>query len=562
MVSGKDISQMGKYYAIGGTLKMIVGDIKRIDLGISSFERMITEGNLYVDKTRMIESFLNYTSSVQLITRQRRLGKSLNMDMLRCFLTDKEDLRHLFKGLYIETSSVWDKANSAPVFYFDFKGLRLDNYKQSIYFSVCELIDNNCSDVKLSRAVKHYLDNNDFNSTDGLYYLTESIFKATGKRSYILIDEYDKLLMEAYNIEQYEEVRSYIAAFLSSGLKGNHNLEKALLTGVMRISHESILSGLNNIVTFDVFGDDIYTDDYGLTDSEIEAISNLTEIDISRLSQWYNGIRIYGHAIYNIFSVMSFLARNRYECYWGKSGTMDIIANLLNNDRKAVLAELLTGEHVDVAIETRISLKDLSSGTNDQAFYSLLVQAGYLALEEAVPTGSVSTQVSIPNAELMIVWKQFILNVLNINIPKIRTLFDNSLNLELFSSDVEYFLSDRLSYHDLGGYKGKNARRVHERIYHVFILGILSAYDDALCKRPLSNRESGDGRFDILVERPDTSYIFEFKASKASCGLDKDALDALAQIDTKRYGEDLNSEKPLVKVGIALFGKTCKVRCR
>ncbi|MCL1997723.1 MAG: AAA family ATPase, partial [Turicibacter sp.] len=112
---------------------MVVGNPKKIDLSTSSFERMIERGNLYIDKTRFIENFLEESSSVQLVTRQRRLGKSLNMDMVRCFLTDRQDNRHLFKGLYIENSHVWENVNSAPVFYFDFKGLNPHTYKKNVY---------------------------------------------------------------------------------------------------------------------------------------------------------------------------------------------------------------------------------------------------------------------------------------------------------------------------------------------------------------------------------------------------------------------------------------------
>ena len=534
---------------------MISGDIKKIDLSISSFERMITKSNLYVDKTRLIEHFLTTASSVQLVARQRRLGKSLNMDMLRCFLTDKEDLRHLFRGLYIETSPVWAKINSSPVFYFDFKGLQTDNYKRKIYDMICEHIDNYCNIADLSRAARRYLKDDNFNDTDGLYYLTESVYKATGKRSYLLIDEYDKLLMDNYNADMYEEIRAFKTALFSAGLKGNHYLEKALITGVMRISHESMFSGLNNIVTFDVFNDDVYTNDYGLTDEEVKSLNRLAAFDIDEMRDWYNGVRIGGCAIYNIYSVMSYLAQKRFDSYWGKSGAMDIIVSLLNDSRRAILARLMNGEQAVVSIANKVSLRDLSGKTSDQAFYSLLVQAGYLSIS------TTQALVSIPNTELMIVWKEFILEKLYPDIPQIRTLFDNADNLKSFSVDLEYFLCDRLSYHDLAVRKDEDAGRIQERLYHIFLLGILSAYDDVRFKYPQSNRESGDGRYDILVEKSCGNFIFEFKASNSSEDLNEKAEEALNQIEAKRYGADLDIRKRLVKVGVAFHGKICKVRC-
>jgi hypothetical protein len=152
---------------------------------------------LYVDKTRMIEHFLMDTSRVNLIARQRRMGKSLNMDMVRCFLTDKDDLRHLFKGLYIESSPVWEMAHSSPVFFYDFRRLQPDMYKEKLYFTTCEYLREYVKKgTELSVAAEHYTKNGNVNDADGLFHLTEAAFNATGKRSYILIDEYDKPLMD------------------------------------------------------------------------------------------------------------------------------------------------------------------------------------------------------------------------------------------------------------------------------------------------------------------------------------------------------------------------------
>jgi len=545
---------------------MVVGDINRIELSLSSFERMITEGNLYVDKTRLIEHFLSGAGAVQLVARQRRLGKSLNMDMLRCFLTDRVDFRHLFKGLYIESHPVWEKANSAPVFYFDFKELTAETYQEQIIDKMVEYVCSFTAPNKLEFSLKRKFDqlvDTPKRAGESLRFLTEMAYNLTGKRAYLLIDEYDKLLMENYDSAKYEEIKTFETTLLSSALKGNHCLEKALLTGVTRVSHESLLSGLNNVVTFDVFNDELYTADYGLTDDEMIELSHLTNIDIDKAREWYNGIRIGGHAIYNIYSVMSHLSRKdkRYSCFWGQSGTMDVIARMLNDNRKTIFAKLLNGEDAEVAMSTRISLKDLSNGASDNTFYSLLVQSGYLALNKMVPGKPSSAIVTIPNAELMMVWREFILDKLYSNAPQIMTLFDNAEDMGLFSRDLEYFLSDRLSYHDLAVYNQENKLQTHERVYHVFLLGILSAYEDARFMYALSNRESGDGRYDILVERATANYIFEVKSCDTGDDLESHAKKALAQIDSKRYGADFDKGKRLVKIGIAICGKRCRVKC-
>jgi len=542
---------------------MIVGSTKRISLSTSSFEDIISKGHLYVDKTRMIEHFLEEASEVQLISRQRRLGKSLNMDMLRCFLTDGVDYRHLFNGLYIEKSHVWGKAHSAPVFYFDFKSLRLESYHKQIMCQVDKYIYSLVDPDELKGYFKRMYQNimgDPVRAADSLHYLTELTFEVTGKRSYILIDEYDKLLMDNYNSDKYDEIRKFETALLSSALKGNKYLEKALLTGVMRISHESMLSGLNNVETHDVFSDCVYTEDYGFTDEEILKLNQLCEFDIAELKAWYNGIKINGCAIYNTYSVMSFIKKKFFDCYWGKSGAMDIIVGLLNDERKLVVAKLLNKEQAEVAVDSRISLKRLSNAAGDEAFYSLLVQAGYLSIDEKLSDQSTSF-LTIPNKELLVVWKEFILKSLYSGVVRVKTLFDNVSNLNIFADDLEYFLKDRLSYHDLAVYEGESKTKTYERIYHIFLLGILSAYEDTRCHYPISNRESGDGRYDILVEKFNSYFIFECKACEKESELDKEARSALAQIDIKRYGVDLRNDKQLVKIGLAFYRKLCKVKC-
>ena len=543
---------------------MIIGDAKNINLSTSSFERMITAGSLYADKTRMIENFLSSKSDVHLLARQRRTGKSLNLDMLRCFLTDKEDFRHLFAGLYIESSPIWSKVNSAPVLYFNFKALHTNNYWQDVAMQIYKNLRSVISLDDLDHYQKSQFENMTNNRdavTHGLQLLTEIVYEVTGKRPYLLIDEYDKLLIANYNTDKYDEIISFETALLSNVLKDNNYLEKALLTGVMRVSHESVFSGLNNVVIFDIFNDNVYTHDYGLMEDEINELHELTGFDIDEVRAWYNGIRIGGHAIYNVYSVMSHIFRGKMDCYWGKSGTMDMIVHMLNDSRKSTLARLLNGERVEVEMNDRVSLRQISHDSGDQAFYSMLVQAGYLALEEAVLSRSATATVTIPNIELMIVWKRFIFDNVFGSVPKLRTLFDNANDLNLLAKDVEHFLHDRLSYHDLAVHKNEDSNRAREQLYHVFLLGILSAYDDVNYKRPLSNRESGDGRYDILVEKPTDNFIFEFKTADSADNLVARAKEALAQIEAKRYGEDISTQKRLVRVGVAFFGKMCKVQC-
>ncbi|MCL1998231.1 MAG: ATP-binding protein [Turicibacter sp.] len=546
---------------------MVIGNIKKIDLGTSSFERVIANDNFYVDKTRLIEHFLNDSSQVHLITRHRRLGKSLNMSMLRHFLTDAVDYRHLFKGLYVEGSSVWGKANSASVFNFEFKNLSAEDYKGQIRQSIEKHAYSLCKSKNLDGYAKRCFDrlvDGTAALSDGLQQLTELAHELTGKRSYILIDEYDKILMDNHNSPQYEEIRNFLTLFFSAGVKGNEYLEKALLTGVMRISRESLFSGLNNIKVFDVFDDNLYTDDYGFTESEIDELQVLANFDKAELKAWYNGILVHGHAIYNTYSVATFLDSDKYDCHWTRSGVMDIIAELLNEDRMATLARLLDGERILQTVDKRISLKGLSPEyTLDRDFYSLLVQAGYLAVEteSAESPENALVALTIPNKELMLAWKDFILKYAFKEPTPILNIFRNSHNAEKFAEDLQGILDNRMSYHDFLKPRDEPTKKALERTYQQFMLILLCAYGDSKKCYPTSNRESGDGRYDVFIERKEAYYIFELKSSEKAEGLADDAAAALRQINEKRYGVELDEDKRLVRIGLAFFGKQCAVVC-
>ena len=542
---------------------MIHGDITKINLGTASFERIITHNSFFIDKSKFIEHVIRDSNTVILITRPRRSGKSLNLDMLRCFLTDKSDNRNLFKGLYIENSCVWEKINSALVFSFSFKNMNAANYRSKLFLQVYTEFYNHFDDSQLSKANRFkwdmYCDQRGADS-DGLLLLSELAYYITGKRPYILIDEYDKVLRDYYNADEYDVIFEHIKQFLSAGMKDNSFLEKAVLTGVLRISYESMFSDLNNIKTYDMYGDQVYTDDYGITDEEMDEIQAFVPLDRKKIHQWYNGIKINQKPIYNIYSVSAFLDSRRYECYWGSSKLLEMTIELMNENRRQVILEFLNGEQNEVPVDTRVSLKQLWEKRDDSSFYSFLIQGGYLALDKLVPE-KYSAMASIPNIELSDVWKRFILTYFYPEHRKIMTMFDNADNLSLLSKDIERFINDSLSYFDLSVHKGEEAGKIWERVYHIFVLGILAAYSDTKYIKPVSEGEGGDGRYDILYQRGNAYFIFEFKSCNEVKQLKMHAHEALNQITTKRYAARLDPDRPIIKVGIAVYGKQCKVIC-
>ena len=542
---------------------MFVGDITRIKLGDSSFESVITNGVLYVDKSMFIEHFLKEEPYVQLIARQRRLGKSLNMDMLRCFLTDQTDYRPLFEHLQIHNSEVWGRANSAPVFHFDFKHLDNNDYKNQIFGMVKDYTLKYVNDSKCPQVyVEAYneLAAGKRSEVDSLLLLTAIAYTVTGKKSYILIDEYDEMLMKNMHNERYHEMRDFITLLFSSALKGNKFLEKALLTGVTRISYEGMLSGLNNLQTYDVFRDSVYAEDYGLTEVEVTELSAARYFDIDEARRWYNGVKIGGRAIYNMYSVMSMLHFKTFDCYWGASGSMGAIVSIMSASRKRAIIGLLDeGAVKNVILEEKISPVQLMAGNSDSMFYSFLVQTGYLSLEEKNQTAG---KVAIPNLELQDVWKRFLLSNFFSLTGNMDSLFIHLEDPEGLAAAVETYLSntlDALSYHDLPRFKGADGkRRVPENNYHILLYAILTAGKDLFQYEAIrSNRESGDGRYDIMVEFADRAVIFEIKSAADDEDMDEIAQAALRQIKNMRYGADLN--KPIMGVGCAFRKKTCAV---
>ncbi|MDR1536643.1 MAG: ATP-binding protein [Clostridiales bacterium] len=545
---------------------MHIGDLSRIDLTTSDFSLVIENNLLFVDKSLFIEHFLNETQQVQIIARPRRLGKSMNLLMLHCFLTDSVDYRPLFGNLAIRQSPVWGKAHGSPSFMLDFKGLNAALYKRQIQLMVNEYSAIYASDP---RCPQYYRDlYNEYrpegkSTPDAIKNLTKMARAVTGKRSYVLIDEYDKLLIDIIGTKEYTEVRDYLTQVLSAAMKGNMCLEKGLLTGVMRVSHEGMLSGLNNPQTYDVFEDSVYTGDYGLTKDEVDELCGAADLDTESMRLWYNGIKIDNQEVYNTFSVMSAMRKKKYSGYWSKSGTMDLISSLSSATQKNALISLLVpGTELSVKIDDRVSPAALQAGLSDEALYSLLVQSGYLALTKM---GRKSGTVRIPNKELEEAWSDFIFSAFFPNAASALQGIFSILEPDMVSRELEPYLLtmlDELSFHNVPSHVCKDGkRRTHEAFYHNAIFGVLKGGENDLkYDSLLSNRESGDGRYDVDMDLRGVCVIIEFKSGSEDEDLLKLAADAVDQIENKRYG--FGSKLPVMGIGVSCCKKRCKVKGR
>jgi len=533
-------------------MRRIFGDRKRINLGSSVFRDFIETDCLYVDKTRFIEHIVNEASTVLLFARPRRTGKSLNQDMLRTFLDCKQDSRALFEGLYIEGSPAFAQLNKYPVILLDFKELRREGYKDRFFESIEALAHAHLSENQMNRQLTRYLAERDTVGTHGLKSLIENIHATYGVRPYVLIDEYDKVLTDNVGTPEYEDIREWITEVFESALKGNPSLEKAVITGVTRVSQESMFSGLNNPEIIDVFTPSIYDGDFSLT--EEEAVELLDERQLSVAREWYNNYRVGDEKLYTIYSVMSYLKSGQLENYWGQSGTINLLVDFLDRRRMESLVEMFSsGNKVTTPVERRLSYQRLYSGATDAMYYSLAVQAGYLSHDALPQDGSTWLyQVYLHNEELRRVWSEFILShTLRDYGNEIREVFASIANRSEFSRRFEDYISFRLSYFDL--------KAEPEWVYHVLTLGLMLGAGF----KCTSNKESGYGRYDLLVEGEGFAAILEFKTAKTQRGLVKEAKDALAQIDEQKYFAILDrrdaTAPPIYKVGIACYKTACHV---
>jgi hypothetical protein len=533
----------------------------RIDLGTSNFREFIEKGNLYIDKTLFIEHIIDNPSKVLLFTRPRRMGKTLNLDTLRNFVDPQvTDAKELFKGLNIEKSHVYEKMGSHPVIWLSFRDFTL-NDKYEIYLKVIrDTIKKYIPDEKISIELKNILDDRSLKSLSGLKFLTENIYKVTGKRSYVIMDEYDKLVMDSApkRKEALADALDFTKGIMGPVFKDNPHLEKGVITGVNRIAQESMFSDLNNIVVDGVFQTSEFDTDFGFTDDEVsELIEDKEELDAVR--NWYNGFRIGESKIYFAYSVMGYLNAGKFGTYWGKSGSMDLIKNNLTNDRIDAISKIISNGGIRESVGDRLSMEDLNSKNRSAAFYSLLVQTGYLTHDRTdLDRGKYDSPsniflLSCPNVELQKVWKEWILDkIYATNFYNIINAFDYGDNLAIFQGRFRELLNNKLSYFDF-------EKDEPEKTYHVYVLGLLAASG----YKVKSNKESGFGRYDIVLELDDKTMIFEFKRLKAkpifgsiNAKLPKVAKSAIQQIRDKNYSAEIKTDKPIILVGIGFCGKS------
>lgn len=547
-----------------------------LPVGISDFRLASTE-YYYIDKTMMIKDFIDERPMVSLFTRPRRFGKTLNMDMLRTFFEKtNEDT-----SIYFKDKMIWscgqkyrDYQGQYPVIYVTFKDIKCKTW-EATYDLIYKTIRNEFerhSELLESSALSSYSKDYIRKVLDGkasendmmmsLSMLTQMLDEYYSKKAIIIIDEYDIPIQQGYLEGFYDKVILFMRNLFSGGFKDNKHLSYGFLTGILRVAKESIFSGLNNLTINSVL-DNKYSSYFGFTSDEIKQMAAYYGVrdKYDEICEWYDGYRFGKTEIFNPWSVINYF-NNECEprAFWQATGSNDIIGEIIvEADREIYekLTSLVNSETFTTYIDTGVIYPQIKN--NPSTIYSFLLVAGYLKVLKTTPAfnGDFMCEVALPNKEISLVYNKEILQKLDNIIPQPTAI---SIQEAIFSGDtgklktsIQTLLTQSVSSFDTAG----------ENFYHGFMLGLCALLGGYFMS---SNRESGDGRYDIQlkpVKKNLPGILIELKAEKKCTReqLKKLSENALKQINDKKYDSELiaTGVKTIYKYGVAFSGKDVEV---
>ena len=553
--------------------------MKKIALGESDFRSIIENNEYFVDKSLLIKEIFEDSSRIILIPRPRRFGKTLNLSMIRYFVERcDEDRRYLFNNLLIEKEKdIMKRQGIYPTIYLTFKDEKHDkfeDFQMKLAFFVSEIYKKH---YYLYESLTFQVDKDYFDkiinkvSTKAelemsLKNLSKYLYDYYGEKIIILIDEYDTPIQHSYFSGIYDDTIAFMRNFLSNTLKDNIYLEKALLTGILRVARESIFSGLNNLDVYSILKEG-YSDKFGFTEVEIEKMLNYFNIvkEKDEFKRWYNGYLFGNTVIYNPWSTLSYLKdKNEYFMpYWVNTSENKIIKTILSKGSdglKKSFEELLKGNTIETTIDENIIMADIEANENN--VWSFLLLSGYLKVVDKIrKEDEIYYEVAIPNVEVKHMYNKIIKDWASESyvsseyneMLKALINFDYEVFEEIFIDYVE----KSLSYFDVSGEEP-------ERVYHGFVLGMLVALNNT--HYVLSNRESGYGRYDVMVIPKDITkpgIIIEFKRARKNNKKTIEQLieEAKTQIEDKKYETELLSRgiTDIKKLVIVFKGKEVSV---
>jgi len=542
-------------------------------IGVDDFKELIEKDYYFVDKTRFIRGLLESRGKVLLITRPRRFGKTLNLSMLRYFFTleNAQENRKLFTGLEIEQTDCMTEQGSRPVVFLTLKDIRMNNWQDQLEKMALGM-------SKLYRDYLFLLDSQALTEMDRAGFLTIWKLQASpsqlmsalanlcyllklhfGKEPILLLDEYDAPIISAWENGYYKECIDFMRGFLGEVLKTNEALDFAVLTGVTRVSKESIFSGLNNLKVCSVLSRH-FSDIFGFTQEEVNRLMRECgkEERLADLKKWYDGYRFGSYDIYNPWSVIQFVDNGcKFRPYWLNTSGNSILKVLLEHvdaRRKKELEGLLRGRPVKTRVMENIVYGDIEADSN--TLFMMLLTAGYLKAVEVWQDANFVewAKLQIPNREIQQAFQDEIFR--NI-VPRhgyivLQDMLDAMAegNAADFSEYLTELLVDFVSFHDLD--------HSPESFYHGLLLGFSVLLEGTY--RVESNKESGYGRFDIAFfprQSGKAGILLEIKSVKSQENLAKTAKEALGQIERKAYLTELHHQgvREIWKYGIAFCGK-------
>ena len=554
-----------------------------VAIGYDNFESVITENIFYIDKTAFIKEWWDNKDRVTLIARPRRFGKTLNMNMLEVFFSNQyENRADLFEHLNIWQHEEYRQLQGTyPVIFLSFANIKESTFEKTmekfarllteLYASYAYLLKSDVlydTDVEFFKRINIGMSEAD--ATLAIHHLCDYLSRYYGRKVIILLDEYDTPMQEAYVHGYWEELTSFIRSLFNATFKTNPYLERAVMTGITRVSKESIFSDLNNLEVVTTTSNK-YATAFGFTEEEVfAAMDEMGLDDKAGVKYWYDGFAFGSVAdIYNPWSIINYLGKRKITAYWANTSSNSLVGKLIqegNAEIKELFEKLLLGETIEVPVDEQIVYHNLD--TNEGAIWSLLLATGYLKVL-AYQTGEQYTgnrkplyQLTLTNQEVKNMFYQMVSDWFGAAGGSYNEFIKALItgNLQAMNTYMRRVCTTVFSYFDTG--KGREEAEP-ERFYHGFVLGLLVDMSEDYIVR--SNRESGFGRYDVMIYPKEVSVgdaiIIEFKVqdSDEEKDLDEAVKSALKQIERKEYATELRAlgfqDKNIQKYGFAFKGK-------